>query len=197
MLTKQQDESTWMDSDSGYLLPPSSQPASASVNITVGGTTKTYTYSSSDELEAGYNINIDGNYTEAVRINLTGTITGVTWFGERTISFTFDENGSSTSGNNNGSQSGNTQDLPSVSNTYQRCCVLAVTVEDDGLSAELVLLSLNERAVTSASDVESALGSLGVDGIGDWTVPTKTQMDALATAHDDVTPAPASRKQPL
>ena len=138
-LTKQEDGKAWKSSGSVYLLPPSSQPASVSVNITMGGTTKTYTYSTSDELEAGYKINIDGTYTEVVGVNLTGTITGATWLGERTISFTFDEDGSSTSGNDNngGDNGGDTQDFPSVGDTYQGCYVLAVTVEDDGQSAEL------------------------------------------------------------
>ena len=191
-LIRQEDGRTWRNSGSTYLLPPSSQPASVSVNITVDGTTKTYTYSTSDELEAGYKINIDGTYTEAVGVNLTGTIAGATWLGERTISFTFDEDGSSTSGNdNNGGSGGDTQNFPSVGDTYQGCYVLAVTVEDDGQSAEVVLLSPNERAVTSASDAESALASLGVDGISDWTVPTKAQMDAFAAARNDVTPEPA------
>ena len=192
-LTKQEDGRTWKNNGSTYLLPPCSQPASVSVNITMGGTTKTYTYSTSDELEAGYKINIDGTYTEAVGVNLTGTITGATWLGERTISFTFDEDGSSTSGNdNNGGSGGDTQNFPSVGDTYQGCYVLAVTVEDDEQSAEVMLLSPNERAVTSASDAESALASLGVDGISDWTVPTKAQMDAFAAARNDVTPAPAA-----
>ena len=192
-LTRQEDGRTWRNSGSTYLLPPCSQPASVSVNITMGGTTKTYTYNTSGELEAGHKINIDGTYTEAVGVNLTGTITGATWLGERTISFTFDEDGSSTSGsdNNGGDNGSDTQDFPSVGDTYQGCYVLAMTVEDDGLSAELVLLSPNERAVTSASDAESALASLGVDGISDWTVPTKAQMDAFAAARNDVTPAPA------
>ena len=194
-LTRQEDGRTWRNSGSTYLLPPCSQPASVSVNITMGGTTKTYTYSTSDELEAGYKINIDGTYTEAVGVNLTGTIAGATWLGERTISFTFDESGSSTSGNDNngGDNGGDTQDFPLVGDTYQGCYVLAVTVEDDGQSAEVMLLSPNERAVTSASDAESALASLGVDGISDWTVPTKSQMDAFAAARNDVTPAPAGR----
>ena len=193
-LTRQEDGRTWKNNGSTYLLPPCSQPASVSVNITVGGTTKTYTYNTSGEMEAGYKINIDGTYTEAVGVNLTGTITGATWLGERTISFTFDEDGSSTSGNDNngGNSSGDSQDFPSVGDTYQGCYVLAVTVEDDGQSAELVLLSPNERAVTSGSDAESALASLGVDGISDWTVPTKAQMDAFAAERNDVTPAPAA-----
>ena len=67
---------------------------------TIGGTTKTYTYSTSDQLEAGYKINIEGTYTEAVGVSLTGTITGATWLGERTIRFDFDENGSSASEGN-------------------------------------------------------------------------------------------------
>ena len=192
-LTRQEDGRTWKNNGSAYLLPPSSQPASVSVNITVGGTTKTYTYSTSDELEAGYKINIDGTYTEAVGVNLTGTIAGATWLGERTISFTFDEDGSSVSGNdNNGGSGGDTQNFPSVGDTYQGCYVLAVTVEDDEQSAEVVLLSPNEQAVTSANDAESALASLGVDGISDWTVPTKAQVDAFAAARNDVTPAPAA-----
>ena len=192
-LTRQEDGRTWKNNGSAYLLPPCSQPASVSVNITMGGTTKTYTYSTSDELEAGYKINIDGTYTEAVGVNLTGTITGATWLGERTISFTFDEDGSSVSGNdNNGGNGGDTQDFPSEGDTYQGCYVLAVTVENDGQSAEVVLLSPNEQAVTSASDAESSLASLGVDGISDWTVPTKAQMDAFAAARNDVTPAPAA-----
>ena len=193
-LTKQEDGRTWKNNGSTYLLPPCSQPASVSVNITMGGTTKTYTYNTSGEMEAGYKIKIDGTYTEAVGVNLTGTITGATWLGERTISFTFDEDGSSTSGsdNNGGDNGGDTQDFPSVGDTYQGCYVLAVTVEDDEQSAEVVLLSHNERAVTSASDAESALASLGVDGISDWMVPTKAQMDAFAAARNDVTPAPAA-----
>lgn len=87
VLEKQSDGRTWQYTTGAYLLSPSSQPASVSVNITIGGTKKTYTYSTNNELESGYKINIEGTYTEAVGVNLTGTITGATWLGERTISF--------------------------------------------------------------------------------------------------------------
>ena len=129
-LTRQEDGRTWQNAASAYLLPPSSQPASVSVNITIGGTTKTYTYSCSDQLEAGYKINIDGTYTEAIGVNLTGTITGATWLGERMISFEFDESGSSTVDDDNGGGNGNneapdnTEDIPAVGSTYQGCYVL-------------------------------------------------------------------------
>jgi hypothetical protein len=152
------------------------------VNITIGGTTKTYTYSCSDQLEAGYKINIDGTYTEAVGVNLTGTITGATWLGERTISFEFDESGSSASEPNNPSNpsepSEPSSDFPSVGDTYEGCYVLAVT-EIDETSAELTLLSPNEQAATTASDADAALATLGAVGISDWAVPTKAQMQLV------------------
>ena len=190
-LTKQSDNRTWrLPSPVGEgagvrLLPPSSQPASISVNITIGGTTKTYTYSCSDQLEAGYKINIDGTYTEAVGVSLTGTITGATWLGERTISFTFDESGSSAAenndnngGNNNNDNPDNSDNFPAVGDTYQGCYVLAVSTIDE-TSAELTLLSPNEQAAATASDADAALATLGAVGISDWAVPTKAQMQLV------------------
>jgi hypothetical protein len=191
-LTKQSDNRTWTlptplgEGPGVGLLPPSSQPASVSVNITIGGTTKTYTYACSDQLEAGYKINIDGTYTEAVGVNLTGTITGATWLGERTISFTFDENGSSTSEPSEPNEPSDpsepsepSSDFPDVGDTYQGCYVLAVTVDDGGESAELTLLSPNEQAATTAENADAALATLGVDGISGWAVPTKAQMQLV------------------
>ena len=196
-LTKQADNRTWTNDAAAFVMPPSSQPASVSVNITIGGTTKTYTYSCSDQLEAAYKINIDGTYTEAVGVNLTGTITGATWLGERTISFEFDENGSSAAdnndnnggGNNNNDNPNNQDNFPAAGDTYQGCYVLAVSVIDAN-SAELTLLSPNERSVSSDSDANNALATLGVDGISDWSIPTKDQIDAFYAAKDDITPAP-------
>ena len=181
-LTKQEDNRTWSCSDATHVLPPSSQPASVSVNITIGGTTKTYTYSCSDQLVAGYKINIDGTYTEAVGVSLTGTITGATWLGERTISFEFDESGSSASEPNNPSDpsepSEPSSDFPAVGDTYQGCYVLAVSTIDE-TSAELTLLSPNEQAATTTENADAALAALGAVGISDWAVPTKAQMQLV------------------
>lgn len=184
-LTKQSDGRTWSCSDATHVLPPSSQPASVSVNITIGGTTKTYTYSCSDQLEAGYKINIDGTYTEAVGVNLTGTITGATWLGERTISFEFDESGSSTSEPSEPNEPSDpsepsepSSDFPAVGDTYQGCYVLAVSTIDE-TSAELTLLSPNEQAATTVGNADAALAALGAVGISDWAVPTKAQMQLV------------------
>ena len=201
-LTRQEDGRTWQNSASVYLLPPCSQPASVSVNITVGGTTKTYTYSCSDQLEAGYKINIDGTYTEAIGVNLTGTITGATWLGERTISFEFDENGSSTVDDDNGGGNGNndtpddTDNFPAVGSIYQGCYVLASIVADDGQSAELTLLSPNETTIGKAYNDASFIGhpeilealidekltEADVDGISDWRLPTYDELNIIYAA---------------
>ena len=187
-LTKQSDNRTWTlpaplgEGPGVGLLPPSSQPASISVNITIGGTTKTYTYSCSDQLEAGYKINIDGTYTEAVGVSLTGTIIGATWLGERTISFEFDENGSSAAENNTDPtpdpSSTGAGSFPAVGDTYEGCYVLAVT-DIDETSAELTLLSPNEQAATTASDADAALATLGAVAISGWAIPTKAQMQLV------------------
>ena len=89
-------------------------------------------------------------------------------------------------GNNNNDNSDN---IPAVGDTYQGCYVLAVSVIDAN-SAELTLLSPNERSVSSDSDANNALATLGVDGISDWSIPTKDQIDAFYAAKDDITPAP-------
>ena len=181
-LTKQEDGRTWQNAASAYLLPPSSQPASIAVNITIGGTTKTYTYSTSNELEAGYKISIVGTYTEAVGVSLTGTIEGATWQGERTISFDFDESGS-TATDDIGDNTGNAPaTFPAAGDTYQGCFVLASEVAADGESAEVTLLAPTELTgwydydqAAMATAVEAALGQVAVTGISGWAVPTRNE----------------------
>ena len=187
-LTKQADGRTWKSSANAYFLPPSDSPASISVNITISGTTKSYTYSTAEELEAGYKINIEGTYTEAVGVSLTGTITGATWLGERTITFNFDESGATADGddsgsgdnndnsdnndnNNSGGNNDSSDNIPAVGSIYQTCYVLSVT--DNGDNADVTLVSPNEvtmgrnyAAVTSGiydADTKAAAVAAAVD----------------------------------
>ena len=196
-LTKQADNRTWtlpspFGEGSGVrLLPPSSQPASVSVNITIGGTTKTYTYSCSDQLEAGYKIHIDGTYTEAVGVNLTGTITGATWLGERTISFEFDENGSNgVNGDDPSEPNNSSSDIPAVGDTYQGCYVLAVSVIDAN-SAELTLLSPTElTGIDYSSNIQAstdaALSTVTDGDISGWEVPTTAEAQLMYNAREAI-----------
>ena len=196
-LTKQDDNRTWQlnsligegTSESLHLLPPSSQPASISVNFTIGGATKTYTYACSDQLEAGYKINIDGTYTEAVGVNLTGTITGATWLGEHTITFEFDESSNTSASSKSSGKSGEngSSQLPSAGDTYKGCFVLASTTASDGLSAELTLLSPTELtnvydadAETMQGKIDAALATVVKIGLSLWQVQRLTGVNYSA-----------------
>lgn len=196
-LTKQEDGRTWKSTAEQFLLPPSSQPATIAVNITTSDGTKSYSYSSNEELEAGYKINIEGTYTEAVGVELTGTITGATWKGERTITFNFDESGATGSTTEEPTpsepSSGDntvTGNIPAVNTLYQGCFVLSVTEIDDN-SAEVVLVSPNEVAVgkgrTAINNqnlnlddyINSKIAEASVDAIDDWRLPTFDELVAL------------------
>ena len=185
-LTKQEDNRTWKTTANAHLLPPSSQPASISVNITTPDGTKSYTYATSDQLKEGYKITINGTYTEAVGVSLTGTITGATWLGERTISFEFDENGSSATENTE--NSGNA--VPSVGDTYQGCYVLAVNDEDD--YAEVTLLSPTElefydaNATTMQANIDAALATVTTGDISGWEVPTTAEASMMYDAREAI-----------
>ena len=195
-LTKQEDSRTWtLKGEALHLLPPSSQPASVSVNITIDGATKTYTYSCSDQLEAGYKINIDGTYTEAVGVALTGTITGATWLGERTISFEFNESGSSTTDDGGNTvvdgSAVNNADFPAVGSTYQGCYVLAVNDADD--YAEVTLLSPTEltgiydaNTTTMQTNIDAALATVTSGDISGWEVPTTTEAHLIYDAREAI-----------
>lgn len=192
-LTKQSDNRTWKlnsligegTSESLHLLPPSSQPASISVNFTIGGATKTYTYACSDQLEAGYKMNIDGTYTEAVGVNLTGTITGATWLGERTITFEFDE-----SDNSSASGDDSSGELPSAGDTYKGCYVLAVNDADD--HADVTLLAPTElefydaNATTMQANIDAALASVTSGDISGWEVPTTAEAQLMYNAREAI-----------
>ena len=166
------------------------------MNITIDGTTRTYTYSCSDQLEAAYRINIDGTYTEAVGVNLTGTITGATWLGERTISFEFDENGSNGVNGDNGSDpsepnqpNNSSSDIPTVGSTYQGCYVLAVNDADD--YAEVTLLSPTElTGIDYSSDIQAstdaALSTVTDGDISGWEVPTTAEAQLMYNAREAI-----------
>ncbi len=190
-LEKQSDGRTWQSTETAYLLPPPSLPASITVRITTPSGTRSYTYSTSNELEAGYIISIDGTYTEAVGVTLSGTITGATWKGERTISFDFDESGSSSSGtiDEDDEEGGDVSELPAIGTLYQGCYVLA----NNGTTA--TLLSPNEMAVGKAysqfvddeemSEVISGIsGSTVIEGISGWRLPTLAELNAIYSASE-------------
>ena len=130
-------------------------------------------------------------------MELTGTITGATWKGERTISFEFDESGATGSTTeeptpSEPSSGGNTVtgNIPAVNTLYQGCFVLSVTNDGDN-SAEVVLVSPNEVAVgKSRSQIEnldeyinSKLSEADVEAFSDWRLPTLAELNQLHTVY--------------
>lgn len=201
VLTKQDDGRTWKSTEAQYMLPPSSQPATITVNITTDGRTNSYAYSTQDELEANYKINIEGTYTEAVGVTLTGTMTGVTWQGERTIRFDFDESGSmgSTTETEEPSEPDNgnavTGKVPEVNTLYQGCFVLSVT--DNGDNAEVVLVSPKEEAIGNSRAeidrdtsipleqyIEAKISRTCTDDFSDWRLPTLAELNLLSSVYE-------------
>ena len=194
-LTKQEDSRTWKATPNAHLLPPSSQPASISVNITTPDGTKSYTYSTNDQLKEGYKITINGTYTETVGVTLTGSITGAEWLGEHIINFEFDESGvdnPSTGGNDNPSNNeNNPSNFPAAGSIYEGCYVLASTVAAGGESAELTLLSPNEKYYANVSGVtldylQTKATEYGTDGITGWRPMTLEEARLLQAAHTDL-----------
>ena len=191
-LTKQDDGRTWQSTEAHYMLPPSSQPATITVSITQDGTIHSYAYNTQDELEAGYKINIEGTYTDAVGVTLTGTMTGATWKGERTIRFDFDESGSTGSTTEEPAQQSGTAvtgDIPAVNTLYKGCFVLSVN--QVGNDAEVVLVSPKEMRVGKSrsaigdrdADVEAYINGIiaetGTDDISGWRLPTLEELNQL------------------
>lgn len=75
-------------------LLPSSGPMTIKVKLTTAEGTKSYSYLTSHELAANHMLNIQGTCNLAMTVDLTGSITTEDWAGERTISFRFDNEGS-------------------------------------------------------------------------------------------------------
>lgn len=204
-LTKQENERTWTLANTQYLLPPSGNTLTIAVNIVTPNGTKTYTYNSTEALESAGKLNIQGTYTEAVGVTLTGTITGATWKSEKTISFEFNESGSQTADTNTGNDSGNdtnignennnndiiTGTIPTVGSTYQTCYVLAVT--DKGSYSEVLLLSPTQKVIDLTSTgitaseamnlAQAAIPECSVSGINDWRLMTKAEAEIIRKDH--------------
>lgn len=192
-LTKQEDGRTWSFSGSHYLLPPSANSATITVNIIKPTGTTSYTYNTSEPFVAGDVINIEGKYTEAIGVTLTGTITGAKWNEEKTISFDFNEQGTQPSGDNAEKNMPSTptdyvsvDNIPEAGSTYQGCYVLSVS-ENEGIS-EVLLLSSKQKATiyengvneaTALSAIENAMPECAVSGIEGWRLMNDEEIELV------------------
>lgn len=187
-LTKEDATKTWSNTESIYLLPAS---GNATINVKMTNTdgTKSYSYTCADEFIANYKIKIQGKYTAKVGVTLTGTITGATWAGEKTITFEFDENsssGSTVTDPNEGTEGddettgGETtnSDIPAVGTFYQNCYVLKHDVNENDNTTIVTLLSTTAVGIkltdaetdqaTIRNKIDSSFGQFAVNDISNW-----------------------------
>ncbi len=200
-LTEQSDGTTWKNSAQQYMLP-SVGNATITIRMTKGETTRSYSYTCTEAFAANYKINIDATYTGAT-FELTGTITGATWAGERTITFEFDETSSTDSGNedpgNNDPGNNNNNDAldgpaPTVGTNYQGTYVLrSVDNGDNTTTVTLMSATQVKDLVFTANDqetikttVDAAVASLSVEGINGWRLPTTEELDYLHQNCNDI-----------
>ena len=214
-LERQSDGRTWTAAPEAYLLPPSAQPVTVSVSITTAEGTRTYTYASQDELEAGWRITLSGTCTDDVDVELTGTITAPAWKGERTITFGVGSGGSGQPGQpgNSGQpgdseqpgdsgDSGQSGEAPAEGALYEHCYVVSATTLA-GSGTRCLLLS--PKAATtgmsySAAQVAAGLADTFVAGliataapddtsVTSWRLPTRAELDQIQAVRAAATTA--------
>ena len=131
-LTEQGDGVWKLTNPEEYLLPSVGKPT-----ITISIDQKSYSYTCDEEFIANYKLSIEGEYTEtgsSTNVQLSGTITGVQWAGDKSIKFKFDENGSQKVEDDGEEEGGDEEEdepivsgnIPAVGDTYNGYYVLAV-----------------------------------------------------------------------
>ena len=198
-LTRQtDDEQTWKNAAPQYMLP-SVGNATVSIKMTREGTTRSYSYTCAEPILANYKLNIDATYTGGT-FDVTGTMTGATWAGERSITFTFNEE--SVTGSEETTQDTDpdtpgddvtptpepsTGSAPAVGTAYEGAYVLrhvdngdntiTVTFMSAGQIKDLNCTYSDPTSVEEA--VNEAIVTLSVDGIDGWRLPTIDELDYI------------------
>ena len=200
-LVKQSDNRTWKNATEQYMLP-SVGNATITIKMTLDGNVRSYSYTCAEPLLANYKLNIDATYTGNT-FNMTGTLTGATWEGERTITFEFNEDngtgseettqggGGNNEGGNGNEGSGNTPSgettegsAPAVGTDYQGAYVLRSV--DNGNTVTVTLMSAEDYSGISCNgktqeqikaEVDEALINLSIDAVDGWRLPTKEELE--------------------
>lgn len=177
-MTRQADGSTWKESYADiYSLPSVGKPT-----ITVNIGNSHYSYTCAEELTANYKIYIEGQYTEnhnGSDVRLSGTMKGVTWAGEKSILFSFDETGSKTTLN---------EDLPEAGSIYEGCYVLAVdgsqvTLLSPKEVSSLVASLIPEKDIISV--INATLKKWKPSGY-QWRLPTINEIKKALIEHESI-----------
>lgn len=163
----------------------------ASVDITISltkedGSTKTYHYTSTNDFVNNYKISIEATYQDDNIANITGTIIGCTWTGNKTITFNFGD--SNHGGNNNQNENDPSiinESAPAVHSLYKGCYVLKVEEKDD--YDEVLLLYKEDFPIEVGSkteaevlqEIQEQLSTLTIEGTSGWRLPDKEEANII------------------
>ena len=192
-LSQSEESGTWISSEPTYQFCASGS-ATISVKLSFPDGVRSYSYTSSTELEANYRISIDGTYTSDYGIVLNGTLEGEDWIGTRQIVFEFNDDGSSS-----GTEEPSTPvDKPAVGTLYNGAYVLSSSDNSDG-SVTYTLISPNSSTgldvsqTTDASTLKSILDAAVAelastqDQPTGWRLPTTEELTSVKNSLGTVT----------
>lgn len=210
-LTRQSDGTTWKNAEAVNLLPANGD-ATVTVKLTTEEGTKSISYICPTMLEANHEINITGTYVPAASlfVTLNGTITGASWEAPIDINFTFNEEGSQTTGN--GGNSGGNEDgvepgtAPAIKTWYKDCYAIMSADDETGNYTIVTFMHRNEvsglyTSGMTEAELEAAINeslsssAFEVNDVTGWRLPTLAEANAFqwgafntaATDHGGVT----------
>ena len=183
-LTRQSDGTTWKNTATVNLLPAVSA-ATVKVTMTLNNTNTSFTYSSSQTLEANHELTITGSYTgNAGEFTMSGMFTGAVWGDPTNISFTFNESGAEDAGSSQGGGGNSSSEggAPAVNTWYKNCYVFMST--EDGNDVVVTLIHPSEVEVTEAdnkslADINTLIQAFDNKGVTGWRLPTETEAKAI------------------
>lgn len=186
-LTKQTDGTTWRNTEALYMFPQAGS-ATIKVSLTKNGQSQAYTYVCTESLAANHEYNIEATYVNNQNITMQGSINGVAWGNNISISFNFgndgDENGDDE--NNNNDPNTSTETAPTVNTMYKDCFVMSVTDDGDDKVAILLhkkavdIVGGNKTEAQILSEIDAALPSFSNtngNGIAGWRIPTRKELE--------------------
>ena len=179
-------------SETLYTLPGSTTQLTLSISMTSAKEIKTYGYTPTSNLVAGIPYTFIGSYIEGFNFT-SGTISSAGWGEPQNINFTFGLG--SIAGENSGNSNAVIMDddlpddsdgtywvtsIPSSITMWNGHFVGIVTRSSDDVSANLLLLSLNEWE-TTAANAPTIWDGYSEGNITDWRIPTEAEMLAFSS----------------
>ena len=185
----------WTSSNGVYCLVPTTSSATITVSMTdKEGVSKSFSYTCADKFEANYKINITGTYTQEIGVNLSGTIVGDEWSGERDITFDFDDTSSSAADpgetdDDDQQPTPSDEEAPAVGTLYKgKYYVLKSEDSDEGIGKIVTLINsqIKTGLVFDSKDQGSVVNAVSAalnefdnveDDVSGWRLPTKADCD--------------------